>query len=540
MAARETHAGDDAGADSPGLTGAVGSSTEYSILLVEDDNVTLKQVEQMLKKYGNYRVTTAMNGRQALQLLKEAREAGRGFDIVLTDLGLPEVSGLEMIHEITDVPVVVMSCQDSQASVLQAFEAGAADYLIKPIRKNEIWTLWQHIWRNNRCKAAPQPGGSPIASAAMPGNDSGSGASTSSWQCDNSTPPCSLQTSNPAPRTTAALKNSCRDTSPTQQSPALPALPAPRHPCSKDQLVDGGELHTEPVLAATASVAAVHFDLLGNGKATAFGSPEPIAEGSHALCSGHHMGASSTPTHDARPAPDHAAATVNAEAMPADSTPSNSGAAPASTSRAPGTTQVKQEIKDAARAGPRVPSAPLPSLRAPLSRPLATNTAVGCHGHPGTLPPGLQELAALGLQRQQHEPGLWQPRPQQALARSEETGAPEQTSTGLNHSGSSAFTAVTVFLPRVRAPPSAGVQEPAPAPGAAMPAPVHHRQRSDQSPSGSAKSGAAGAAPQPATRATQNGEHRAGSRAEPEAGPMPHPQRQACFCPLTFTPTQAP
>lgn len=47
------------------------------------------------------------------------------------DLCLPEVSGLQLIHEITDIPVVVMSCQDSQDSVLQAFEAGAAGYLVK-------------------------------------------------------------------------------------------------------------------------------------------------------------------------------------------------------------------------------------------------------------------------------------------------------------------------------------------------------------------------------------------------------------------------
>lgn len=44
----------------------------------------------------------------------------------------------------------VMSSQASQESVLKAFEAGAKDYLIKPVRRNELATLWQHVWRVNR------------------------------------------------------------------------------------------------------------------------------------------------------------------------------------------------------------------------------------------------------------------------------------------------------------------------------------------------------------------------------------------------------
>lgn len=58
-------------------------------------------------------------------------------DLILTDVLMPEVSGLELMQEVLhgelfcDVPVVVMSSVDSQESVLKAFEGGAADYLIK-------------------------------------------------------------------------------------------------------------------------------------------------------------------------------------------------------------------------------------------------------------------------------------------------------------------------------------------------------------------------------------------------------------------------
>jgi PleD family two-component response regulator len=49
---------------------------------------------------------------------------------------------------------VVMSTEQSQAAICKAFTVGAADYLIKPIRKNEVATLWHHIWR--RVMAAGQ------------------------------------------------------------------------------------------------------------------------------------------------------------------------------------------------------------------------------------------------------------------------------------------------------------------------------------------------------------------------------------------------
>ena len=54
----------------------------------------------------------------------------------------------------------VMSSQSSQESVLKAFEAGAKDYLIKPVRRNELATLWQHVWRVNK-NLLPATGSKP-------------------------------------------------------------------------------------------------------------------------------------------------------------------------------------------------------------------------------------------------------------------------------------------------------------------------------------------------------------------------------------------
>ena len=70
----------------------------------------------------------------------------------------------------------VMSSQSSQEAVLKAFEAGARDYLVKPIRKNEVTTLWQHLWRFSQTSggsspsaAAPGVGAAAVAAGTQPG-----------------------------------------------------------------------------------------------------------------------------------------------------------------------------------------------------------------------------------------------------------------------------------------------------------------------------------------------------------------------------------
>jgi CheY-like chemotaxis protein len=100
----------------------------HRVLLVDDDPVTLHTVGALLRKFG-YGVTTASSGREAMQLLQEATTT-RGhetppFDLVLTDLRMPEVSGFDLVHEVvhgeafSGIPVVVMSSVDSQESVIQ-------------------------------------------------------------------------------------------------------------------------------------------------------------------------------------------------------------------------------------------------------------------------------------------------------------------------------------------------------------------------------------------------------------------------------------
>ncbi|EFJ40943.1 ARR-B family transcription factor, partial [Volvox carteri f. nagariensis] len=122
------------------------------LLVVDDDPLCLKVVEQMLRKC-SYDVTTCTNATMALNLL---RDKSTEYDLVLSDsflvsssdmdgFKLLEVVGLEM-----DLPVIMMSSNGDTSNVLRGVTHGACDYLIKPVRLEELRNLWQHVVRRRR------------------------------------------------------------------------------------------------------------------------------------------------------------------------------------------------------------------------------------------------------------------------------------------------------------------------------------------------------------------------------------------------------
>lgn len=72
---------------------------EFHVLVVEDDNVTLKTVEALLRKL-NYKVSSARNGREALKFLESAQASEQPVDLILTDILMPEVTGFDLINEV--------------------------------------------------------------------------------------------------------------------------------------------------------------------------------------------------------------------------------------------------------------------------------------------------------------------------------------------------------------------------------------------------------------------------------------------------------
>jgi DNA-binding NtrC family response regulator len=100
-------------------------------LVVDDQKTMLVMVEQLLRRAG-YMVTTAGGGAEALVLLE--RDC---FDVVITDLMMPEMNGLEFFRELHSrypyLPVIMMTTEGAPESAVEFIQAGGADFITKPI-----------------------------------------------------------------------------------------------------------------------------------------------------------------------------------------------------------------------------------------------------------------------------------------------------------------------------------------------------------------------------------------------------------------------
>ncbi|KAJ0964223.1 hypothetical protein J5N97_029345 [Dioscorea zingiberensis] len=121
------------------------------VLVVEGDDSTRQIITALLRKCG-YRVVSVADGLKAWEMLAEK---ACHVDLVLTEVELPAISGFSLLSMIAEhencknIPVIMMSSHDSISMVFKCMLRGAADYLVKPIRKNELRNLWQHVWRRH-------------------------------------------------------------------------------------------------------------------------------------------------------------------------------------------------------------------------------------------------------------------------------------------------------------------------------------------------------------------------------------------------------
>jgi two-component system, NtrC family, response regulator AtoC len=107
------------------------------ILLVDDEPAMLRYIRTLLE-VDDYKVETAQNGEQALQLVDKGLEP----DLVLLDVLMPGIDGLQTLEQLRQkkpgVKVVMLSCVNDTKKVVQAMRLGAQDYLTKPFQKAEL------------------------------------------------------------------------------------------------------------------------------------------------------------------------------------------------------------------------------------------------------------------------------------------------------------------------------------------------------------------------------------------------------------------
>ena len=105
------------------------------VLIIEDDDRIRPLLMRALDQRG-YAVDSAVTGMQGLQRAVETRP-----DLVILDLGLPDVDGtqvLSMLRAVSEVPVIVASARDDDPSLVSCLDAGADDYVVKPYTTEQL------------------------------------------------------------------------------------------------------------------------------------------------------------------------------------------------------------------------------------------------------------------------------------------------------------------------------------------------------------------------------------------------------------------
>ncbi len=130
-------------------------STNPRILVVDDEPAVLNLIAYNLEK-AHYQVLKAENGRQALDLARQAEP-----DLILLDLMLPEVDGLDVCREIrraSRVPIIMITARGEEVDRVVGLELGADDYVCKPFSMRELMARVKAVLRRARPSETPGTG----------------------------------------------------------------------------------------------------------------------------------------------------------------------------------------------------------------------------------------------------------------------------------------------------------------------------------------------------------------------------------------------
>jgi two-component system, OmpR family, alkaline phosphatase synthesis response regulator PhoP len=109
---------------------------EGHVLIIDDESGLRHTMAQVLQRAG-YEVTTAANGKEGFELVKE-----HPFDLLYLDIRMPDMNGLELLKTIhgklPDLPVVLVTAHPDLDSAVKALRLGAIDYLLKPLKPSEM------------------------------------------------------------------------------------------------------------------------------------------------------------------------------------------------------------------------------------------------------------------------------------------------------------------------------------------------------------------------------------------------------------------
>jgi two-component system chemotaxis response regulator CheY len=110
-----------------------------NVLVVEDSKAIRSMIRVSLEEAGGFFAVEAGNGFEALKTLPTRR-----FDLIITDINMPDINGLELIGYVKsnptyrDIPLIIVSTEKSEEDKKRGITLGAAGYVVKPFRKEEL------------------------------------------------------------------------------------------------------------------------------------------------------------------------------------------------------------------------------------------------------------------------------------------------------------------------------------------------------------------------------------------------------------------
>ena len=135
-------------ADEPPSSGA--------LVLVVDDELPIRRFLRAGLESQGYRLIESETGKDAL-----AQVAMRSPDLLLLDLGLPDIDGFEIVRRIREwssMPIIVLSAREREGDKIQALDAGADDYMTKPFSMGELLARMRAALRRGRDGSEPEDG----------------------------------------------------------------------------------------------------------------------------------------------------------------------------------------------------------------------------------------------------------------------------------------------------------------------------------------------------------------------------------------------
>jgi DNA-binding response OmpR family regulator len=141
------------------------SVDSYSVLIVEDADLPMQAILQVFSLRGGFQPAVSRSAREALETLKT-----QTFDLILLDLGLPDMDGLEVCRMLkenpatTDIPIIILTARSSTSEKIAGLEMGADDYIAKPFDPGELIARINVVLRRRKTiRATPAYAGQELS-----------------------------------------------------------------------------------------------------------------------------------------------------------------------------------------------------------------------------------------------------------------------------------------------------------------------------------------------------------------------------------------